>query len=192
MWTERRKKDMNIKKTSIPGLLILERPNFPDERGFFREIFHLDELEKWLGFEFKPVQMNHSRSLPGVLRGLHAEEWNKLIYPVTGRAFLAVVDLRPDLPSFGKVETFTIDDEHRYGLFIPNGFANSIAVVGEEPVDYIYLTDAYWDGSDRRAIAFGDPDLKIRWPIKNPILSERDKQNPRLRDLFPDEFKNNG
>lgn len=183
---------MNIRKTSIPGLLILERPNFPDERGFFREIFHLDELEKEIGFEFKPVQMNHSRSLPGVLRGLHAEEWNKLIYPVTGRSFLAVVDLRPDSATFAKVETFTVDDNQRYGLFIPNGFANSIAAPGEEPVDYVYLTDAYWDGSDRRAIAFDDPDLAIRWPIKNPILSERDKQNPKLRDLFPDKFKSNG
>ncbi|KKQ77115.1 MAG: RmlC, partial [Candidatus Daviesbacteria bacterium GW2011_GWF2_38_6] len=67
-----------IKKTSIPGLLILERPVFEDERGFFKEIFHMDELEKEIGFEFKPVQMNHSRSLPSVLRGLHAEQWNKM------------------------------------------------------------------------------------------------------------------
>lgn len=192
MWTERRKKDMNIKKTSIPGLLILERPVFEDERGFFREIFHLDELNRILGFEFKPVQMNHSRSMPRVLRGLHAEAWNKLIYPVTGESFLAIVDLRPDLPSFAKVETFTIDDKKRYGLFIPNGLANSICVIGEESVDYIYLTDVYWDGSDRRAIAFDDPDLAINWPIKNPIISQRDSNNPWLRDLFPDKFKNNG
>ena len=85
-----------VKKTSIPGLLVLERPVFEDERGFFREIFHMDELEKEIGFKFKPVQMNHSRSLPSVLRGLHAEQWNKMIYPVTGTAFLAIVDLRPD------------------------------------------------------------------------------------------------
>ena len=73
---------MNIKKTSIPGLLILEKPVYEDERGFFREIFHMDELEKELGFEFKPVQMNHSRSYPGVLRGLHGEQWNKMIYHI--------------------------------------------------------------------------------------------------------------
>lgn len=178
-----------IKKTSMPGLLILERPVFEDERGFFREIFHMDELEKELGFEFKPVQMNHSRSLPGVLRGLHGEQWNKMIYPVTGRAFLAIVDLRQDSPSFAKVETFIIDDGHRYGLFIPNGFANSICVIGENPVDYIYLTDAYWDGTDQRAVAWDDPDLSISWPIKDPVISERDKNNPKLRDLFPEKFK---
>lgn len=180
---------MNIKKTSIPGLLILERPVFEDERGFFREIFHMDELEIELGFEFKPVQMNHSRSMPGVLRGLHAEQWNKMIYPVAGTAFLAIVDLRPDSQSFAKVETFTIDENHRFGLFISNGLANSVCVVGEDLVDYIYLTDAYWDGSDQRAIAWDDPDLNISWPIKNPIISERDKNNPKLRDLFTDKFK---
>lgn len=183
---------MNIKTTSIPGLLILERPIFEDERGFFREIFHLDELNKMMGFEFKPVQMNHSRSLPRVLRGLHGEQWNKLIYPVTGKAFLAVVDIRPRSSTFARVETFAIDDSQRYGLFIPNGLANSICVIGEEPVDYIYLTDVYWDGSDRMAIAFDDPDLKIRWPVKDPIISRRDKDSPRLRDLFPGKFKNNG
>ncbi|MBI2334461.1 dTDP-4-dehydrorhamnose 3,5-epimerase family protein [Candidatus Daviesbacteria bacterium] len=173
-----------IAKTSIPGLLMLERPEFSDKRGFFREIFHLDELEKELGFKFKPIQMNHSRSMPRVIRGLHAEQWNKMIYPVNGTAFLAVVDLRPDSPTFAKVETFTIDDGQRYGLFIPNGLANSVCVVGDEPVDYIYLTDTYWDGSDTRAIVWDDPDLKIDWPVKNPIISERDKNNPRLRDLF--------
>ncbi len=178
----------NITKTSIPGLLILERPIFEDERGFFREIFHMDQLEKALGFEFKPIQMNHSRSMPRVLRGLHAEQWNKLIYPVTGTVFLAIVDLRPSSPTFAKVETFTIDERHRYGLFIPNGFANSVCVVGEDPVDYIYLTDAYWDGSDQRAIAWDDPDLAVEWPIKDPIISPRDRNNPKLRDLFPEKF----
>ncbi len=172
-----------FKTTSIPGLLIMERPIFKDERGFFREIFHLDELEEVSGIKFNTIQMNHSHSNPGVLRGIHAEQWNKIVYPLNGNVFLAIVDIRPDSPTFGKVETFNIDDENRIGLFIPNGLANSVCVTGDAAVDYIYLVDAYYDGSDTRAIAWDDPDLNINWPIKNPILSQRDKTNPRLKDL---------
>lgn len=177
-----------IKTTSIPGLLILERPIFHDSRGFFRELFHKDELEKIIGQKFDGIQMNHSHSVAGVIRGIHAEKWNKIIYPVSGQAFLAIVDIRVDLPTFGKVETFNINDENRVGLFIPEGLANSICVVGNGPVDYVYLVDKYYDGSDTRAIAWDDPDLNINWPVKNPIISQRDKNNPRLRELFPDKF----
>lgn len=178
-----------IKKTSVAGLLILERPIFEDERGFFRELFHKDELEKATGIKFDGLQMNHAHSLPGVIRGIHAEEWNKIIYPVSGEAFIAIVDLRKNSPTFSKVEIFNVNDKRRFGLFIPNGLANSLCVIGKNPVDYIYLVDAYYDGSDTRAIAWDDPDLAIKWPIKNPIISDRDKNNPRLRDLFPERFK---
>lgn len=178
-----------IKKTSIEGLFILERPTTEDERGFFREVFHLDELEKILGFEFKVVQMNHSKSLPKVLRGLHAENWNKLIYPVTGSAFAAIVDIRPDSPTFMKVETFDFDHSKPMGLFIQKGLANSFCVTGDKVFNYVYLVDAYYDGTDTRAIAYNDPDLNIAWPIKDPIISERDKNNPKLRDLFQEKFK---
>lgn len=178
-----------VNTTSIEGLLVLKRPTFNDERGFFREVFHSDELEQVLGFEFKPIQMNHSHSLPKVIRALHGENWNKLIYPITGEMFSAVVDIRPDSPTFAKVETFTFNDANRMALFIPKGLANSICVVGSEPVNYIYLVDAYYDGSDTRAIAWDDSDLAINWPIKDPIISERDKNNPKLRDLFPEKFK---
>ena len=177
-----------IKSTSIQGLFILERPVFEDERGFFKEVFHLDELEETLGYEFKPVQWNHSRSLPNVLRALHAENWNKLIYPVTGKVFTAIADIRPDSETFSKVETFTFDGQDRKALFVPKGLANSICVAGSEPVDYMYLVDSYYDSNDTRAIAWNDPDLNIAWPVKDPILSERDKHNPRLRELFPEKF----
>ena len=178
-----------IKQTSIPGLLILERPVFSDERGFFRELFHKNELEEVAGIKFDGVQMNHSHSKPGVIRGIHAEAWNKIIYPVSGEVFIAIVDIRPDSPTFAKVETFNVGDDNRIGLFIPNGLANSLCVTGEKSVDYIYLVDSYYDGSDTRAIAWDDPDLQINWPIENPIISERDRNNPNLRDLFPEKFK---
>jgi len=179
----------NIKTTQIPGLLTLERPVFYDERGFFRELYHLDELEQFLGYKFNPVQMNHSHSKPNVLRGIHAERWNKIIYPLNGEVFVAIVDIREDSQNFGQVETFKINDENRFGLFIPNGLANSLCVISDVAVDYIYLVDQYYDGTDTRAIAWDDPDLKIDWPIKNPIISERDRNNPKLRELFPEKFK---
>lgn len=167
----------------------MERPTRADERGFFREVFHLDELEKAAGIKFKPVQWNHSRSLPRVLRGLHTENWNKLVYPVSGQMFAAIVDIRPGSPTFAKVETFSFDDDHRFALFIPQGLANSICNSGDTPVDYLYLVDAYYTGTPTRALAWDDPDLAINWPIKDPIISERDKNNTRLRELFPEKFK---
>lgn len=189
MWTESLKKVMNIKTTSLSGLLILERATHEDERGFFREVFHLDKLEEVLGCEFKPVQWNHSKSKPRVLRGQHAENWNKLIYPVNGELFAAITDIRPDSPTFGKFETFEFSDENRFALFIPKGFANSYCVTGQSEVDYLYLVDQYYDGTDTKAVAWDDQDININWPIKDPILSERDKNNPQLRELFPEKFR---
>lgn len=178
-----------ILKTSIAGLLILKRPTHEDDRGFFREIFHMDEIESLLDIQFKGVQMNHAYSKPKVLRGIHGENWNKIVYPVNGEVFIAIVDIRIDSSTFGKVETFIINDQNRIALFISKGLANSYCIIGDMAVDYIYLVDAYWDGSDTRAIAWDDPDLQIEWPIKNPIISQRDKNNPNLRELFPDKFK---
>jgi len=180
--------DKFIKKTSIAGLFIIERPTFSDERGFFHEVFHLDEIEDTTGIKFNLAQANHSLSVPKVIRALHAENWNKIVYPISGKSFSAVVDIRPESPTFGKVETFNFSEENRYALFISKGLANSISVVGGEEVHYLYLVDSYYDGSDTRAIAWNDPDLKIDWPVADPILSDRDKHNPTLRELFPDKF----
>jgi dTDP-4-dehydrorhamnose 3,5-epimerase len=178
-----------IEKTSIPGLLIIKRPTHRDERGLFREVLRLNEVEKAAGVEFKFKQWNHSMSQPNVLRGLHAERWNKIIYPITGKMFAAIVDIRPKLKTFGKIETFTFDESDYKALFIPKGLANSICVVGNKPVHYFYLVDEYYDEKDTRAIIWNDPDLNIDWPIKNPVISERDKNNPTLRELFPEKFK---
>lgn len=177
-----------IKSTSIPGLYVIERKTFPDERGFFREVFRLTDLEA-IGVDFKPVQMNHLVSSLRVIRALHAEGWNKLVYPVTGKMFAAIVDIREDSPTFAKVETFDFDGSSHKALFIPRGLANSVCVVGPEPVHYVYMVDEYYSGKDTHAIAWNDPDLVINWPVKNPIISDRDRNNPTMRDLFPEKFK---
>jgi dTDP-4-dehydrorhamnose 3,5-epimerase len=181
--------DNSIKETGIKGLYVIDRPIFTDDRGFFREVFRLKDLEEVIGFKFNIVQSNHAYSKPNVIRALHAENWNKLVYPVNGKMFTAVVDIRPESETFGKVETFNFDSSFRKALFIPKGLANSICVNGEETVDYIYYVDSYYDGSDTRAFAWNDPDLNISWPVTNPIISERDRKNPTLKEIFPEKFK---
>lgn len=178
------KPNLTIKETSIEGLLIIERPTFPDERGFFHEIFRLNELEE-KGISFKPVQWSHSHSLPRVIRAIHSEDWQKVVYPVSGKVFVAIVDVRPDSKTFKKMETFTFDNtipnSPHQALFLPKGIGNSICVSGDEPIDYMYLVDQYWDNSKARGFAWDDPDLAIPWPIKDPIISERDRGNPTLQ-----------
>ncbi|MFV1917577.1 MAG: dTDP-4-dehydrorhamnose 3,5-epimerase family protein [Patescibacteria group bacterium] len=182
----------NRGKTSIPGLLVIEGPTYKDQRGFFHEVFRLKDLELASGIKFRPIQVNHSMSIPKVIRAIHTETWNKLIYPVTGKMFAAIVDVRPESKVFGRVETFTFDNEpenstHK-ALFLPKGLGNSICVIGDEPVNYLYLVDEYWDDKKAKGIAWDDADLKIKWPIKNPIISERDKNNPTLAELYPEKF----
>ena len=182
----------SIKKTKIAGLLVIERPTFADERGFFHEVFRLNELKE-LGIDFHPVQLSHALSKPGVIRAIHTEGWNKIVYPVSGKLFVAIVDVRPDSPTFAKYEEFVFDntqkDSPHKALFLPKGMGNSICVMGDEPVHYIYAVDEYWDNSKAQGIAWDDPDINIKWPIKNPIISERDRNNPKLRELFPEKFK---
>ena len=123
-------------------------------------------------------------SLPGVLRALHAEAWNKLVYPVTGTMFTAIVDIRPERPSFGQVETLTLDAAEPSALFVPSGLANSICVVGDEPVHYLYVVDAYYDGTDTRAVAWDDPDLGDRLAGHRPgALGTRPRQPAPARPV---------
>lgn len=183
-------KQDNIKKTKINGLFVIERPTFPDERGFFREVFRFNEFDEFSGIDFKPVQINHSLSHFKVIRGIHAEGWNKVVYPITGSVFLAFVDIRPESKTFGKYETFEFStkNEHK-AFFVSKGIANSVCVTSKEDVNYLYFVDSYYDGSDTTAIAWDDPDLNIPWPIKDPIVSDRDRKNPILRNLFSDKFE---
>lgn len=178
-----------ISETRLAGVFLIERPTFTDDRGFFREAARLNDLSAKIGFKFRPVQWNHSLSIPNVIRGLHAEAWNKLVYPVTGKMFAALADIRPDSSTFGQTITVEIDtSKSPKAIFISNGIANSICVLGYNPVNYLYLVDAEYDGKDIKAVAWDDPDLNIKWPLDNPIISERDRSNSTLRELFPQKF----
>jgi dTDP-4-dehydrorhamnose reductase/dTDP-4-dehydrorhamnose 3,5-epimerase len=145
-----------------------------------------------MGVHFEPVQENHSRSKSGVIRAIHAERWNKLVYPTTGKMYAAIVDLRPASRTFGEFEQFLFDntgpDFPSRSLFLPNGMGNSICAI-EGPVDYHYLTDDYWTPGSSFGIRWNDPDLNIPWPIKEPIINPKDKELKSLRQEFDYMFK---
>lgn len=184
----------NIIKTSIEGVVLIQRPIHGDSRGFVHEPYNKEELKAATGIEFNPVQWTHAYIKPGVVKAVHCENWNKLIYPITGNLYAPICDLRPNSPTFGKVEYITIDntkeDSKRQALFLPSGgIGNAICTLGDEMMHYFYLIDSYWDDAKASGVAWNDPDLNIKWPIENPILSERDKTNKTLRETFPDKFK---
>jgi dTDP-4-dehydrorhamnose 3,5-epimerase len=178
-----------ITATDIPGLLIYERPTFPDDRGFFREPLEKRDLETVLGRQIPIVQWNHSRSIPGVVRGFHAEPWEKMVYVARGRVLAAIVDLRLDSPVFGKVVTIELGEHNRRTLFLPFGMGNSFCVISDEPADYIYLVTAYYDGQPSPAVSVLDPMLTRQfggWPVTNPIISDKDRSHPTLVAQYGD------
>jgi dTDP-4-dehydrorhamnose 3,5-epimerase len=178
---------MAVTPTGIEGLLVVDWPVHGDERGFFRQTYQTSEIEETLGREVRFRQGNHSRSDPGILRGFHAEPWDKLVYVVRGTAFCAIADIRRDSPTFGRCETFVLGDPpegRRVRLFVSDGLANAFLAVGDGPVDYLYDVTAEWrPGVDKRAVAWDDPDLAVPWPVADPVLSDADRANPPLRDL---------
>ena len=178
---------MPVETTPIEGLLVVRWDTFGDGRGFFRQTYQRSELAAALGHEPTFRQGNHSRSGPGVLRGFHAEPWDKLVYVSRGRAFCAVADIRPESPTFGEVATFTLGDPpgERIRLYLSQGLANSFQTL--EDTDYVYdVTDEFRPGVPKPSVAWDDPDLAVTWPIPVPVLSEADRANPTLRELFPD------
>lgn len=178
---------MPVEPTSIDGLLFVRWDTHGDERGFFRQTYQVRELRDALGREPVLRQGNHSRSAASVLRGFHAEPWDKLVYVVRGTAFCAVADVRPHSSTFGAVETFMLGDMpgERGRLFLASGLANAFCALTD--VDYLYDVSAYWTpDADKSAVAWDDPDLSVPWPIDDPVLSAADQANPTLRERFPD------
>lgn len=185
-----------IFKTDIKGVWYLERKQFSDERGFFSEVAHIYKIEKLIGSPFIIKQVNHSRSTEHVTRGMHAEDWKKLITVANGAAFCALADVRPNSNDFGKVVSFNLGFGEGYlpgSLFVEEGVANSFCVV-KGSVDYFYGVDRLYSERDPKgdvAISLFDPDLKIEWPLSREqmILSDRDRQSVTLRQRFPEKFE---
>ncbi len=175
---------MTVTETPLPGVLLVEPRTFADRRGFFRETFHAARYAEH-GLDVAFVQDNHSRSRQGVLRGLHfqiKQPQGKLIHVTRGRVFDAAVDLRRGSPTFGEALTVELDAEAGRQLWVPRGMAHGFCVLSDW-ADVVYRCDAAYAPGDEGGLRWDDPDLGIAWPIKQPVLSDKDAALPRLRDL---------
>ena len=169
---------MNIIPTEIPDVLIIEPTVYGDSRGFFFEAFNAREFAKQTGVAVDFVQDNHSRSLKGVLRGLHYQVENtqgKLVRVVQGEIRDIAVDVRKSSPTFGQwVAVHLSADNHRQ-LWIPPGFAHGFAVVSET-AEFLYKTTDYYNPGADHCIRWDDAQLAIDWQLEGPpVLSEKDK-----------------
>ncbi len=181
---------MNILKTDIPDVLILEPKVFGDERGFFFESFNGREFEKATGHLPQFVQHNHSRSTRNVLRGLHyqiRQPQGKLVRVVIGEVFDVVVDIRHSSATFGKWVGFTLSADNKRMAWVPPGFAHGF-VVTSGSADFLYGVTDYYAPQHERTILWNDPAIGIRWPLDgDPILAAKDQAGTPLgqAEVFP-------
>jgi dTDP-4-dehydrorhamnose 3,5-epimerase len=175
---------MPVLTTSIAGLFVVQSPEYEDERGFFRESYRLSELRDAVGRDVSFAQGNHSRSERGVLRGFHAEPWDKLMYVVRGTALCVIADVRPTSPTFGTAESFLLGDRPgvRERIFVSKGLANAFQAISD--CDYVNDVSAEFAPEDRRGFAWDDPTLSVDWPLQPPTLSEQDRSLPTLSETF--------
>ena len=178
---------MNVVRTDIPDVLILEPKVWGDERGFFLESYRRNVFAELVGADVDFVQHNHSRSQRGVLRGLHYQlpphAQGKLVRVTSGHVFDVAVDLRRSSPHFGRwVGTELSADNHRQ-LWIPPGFGHGFLVLSDF-ADFLYLTTAYYAPQSEAAVRWDDPTIGIQWPDPGVALalSAKDQSSPALQD----------
>jgi len=170
--------------TTIEGLVLVQPQVISDDRGFFFESYRRTEYAK-LGIDVEFVQDNHSRSTRGTIRALHFQlhpGQAKLIRCARGSVYDVAVDLRKGSPTYGQYEAFVLSDKNAHQVFIPVGFAHGFCVTSEE-ADVAYKVSSYYDGATERGIAWDDPALGVQWPVDQPLVSERDRNNPRLEEI---------
>ncbi len=175
---------MQIHETEIPGVLLIEPDVFGDSRGFFMEVWNQERYQA-AGMNLAFVQDNLSRSRRRTLRGLHYQNprpQGKFVYVLEGEVFDVAADIRPGSPTFGRWVGYSLSAENRRQLYIPPGLAHGFCVTSETALVAYKCTDFYrpeYEGS----IAWDDPQLAIDWPVSEPLLSERDRNAPRLGDV---------
>lgn len=168
---------MKVTATAIPDVLLIEPRVFGDQRGFFYESFNQKQWRESTGLDRVFVQDNHSRSVRGVLRGLHyqiRQPQGKLVRVVLGEVFDVAVDLRRTSPTFGQWVGVVLSAENKQQLWIPEGFGHGFVVLSEA-AEFLYRTTDYWAPEHERCIIWNDPDVGIDWHIADPpILSPKD------------------
>lgn len=175
---------MEVQPLQIPDVLLIRPRVHGDARGFFQEIWN-QESHGRLGVAESFVQLNHSRSGYGTLRGLHFQ-WRhpqgKLVRVLAGEVFDVAVDLRPGSPTFGRWAGHRLSAESREQLWIPERFAHGFLVLSAS-ADFEYLCTRLYHAADEAALRWDDPALGIPWPLAAPLLSERDRAAPPLAGL---------
>jgi len=171
-------------KCEIPGPVIIEPKVFNDSRGFFLESYKKTDFAA-NGIDVDFIQDNHSVSSKGVLRGLHFQRGAcaqaKLVRVVKGRAWDVAVDIRKDSPTFKKWVAFELSGENRKMFFIPEGFAHGFVALTDE-VHLIYKCSKEYSPEHDAGILWNDPELYIPWPLSEPVVSEKDRILPLLKD----------
>jgi dTDP-4-dehydrorhamnose 3,5-epimerase len=179
---------LKFTEAAFPDVLLIEPDVFKDSRGLFMETYNRRKYAE-AGIDRVFVQDNYSHSRRGILRGLHYQLKNaqaKLVFAITGEILDIIVDIRTGSPKFGQWFGTRLSAENRQQIFVPEGFAHGFIVLSES-ADVIYkCTDFYTPGDDY-GIFWADPAINIDWPIKNPILSDKDSKNPRLGEI-PEEL----
>ncbi|MEO6685313.1 MAG: dTDP-4-dehydrorhamnose 3,5-epimerase [Dyadobacter sp.] len=176
---------MQIRETSIAGLVEIIPRVFQDDRGFFFESYN-EELFKKLGLPTNFVQDNQSFSIKGVVRGLHFQNapfaQGKLVRVISGRVLDVAVDIRPESPTFGKHEVFELRSDTNNMAYVPEGFAHGFVALEDSVFSY-KCTNVYNKGAES-GLLWNDPDLGIDWGVENPIVSEKDIILPTFKTLF--------
>ncbi len=175
---------MRVTPTPIKEVLLVEPDVHRDARGFFLESYHFQKFTQ-AGLAVRFVQDNHSRSGQGTLRGLHAQlrkPQGKLIRVIQGEIFDVAVDARPDSPTFGQWVGQLLSQENFLQLYVPPGFFHGFCVTGFSAEVEYKCTDFY-NPADEIGLRWNDPDLKIQWPVSDPVLSQKDKKLPLLREI---------
>lgn len=171
-------------ETSLPGVILVEPDLFTDPRGFFMETYHSGKYAEG-GIDRTFVQDNYSHSTRGTLRGLHYQlnhPQGKLVYVINGEVFDVAVDIRKGSPTFGQWTGTVLSSENRRQLFVSEGFAHGFIVLSDS-VDLLYKCTDLYHPEDDHGILWSDPLIGIDWPLKDPLLSDKDSINPKLSDL---------
>jgi dTDP-4-dehydrorhamnose 3,5-epimerase len=174
---------MQFIPTELPGVVIVEPKVFEDERGFFMESFHKAKFAA-AGIDVEFVQDNHSRSLQGVLRGLHYQlrhPQGKLVRVIRGRVFDVAVDMRRSAPTFGRWVGCELTESNKKQVYIPPGFAHGFCVTSDA-AEVVYKCTAIYRPEDERTLLWNDAALGIHWPVASPTISAKDARGVRLAD----------
>lgn len=176
---------MKIERTPLEGLLIIHPRIFNDERGFFFESYNEDRFREY-GLNQTWAQDNHAKSVMNTVRGLHLQSGrgqDKLVRCVRGTIWDVAVDVRPDSPTCGRWYAHELSEENKDQLYIPTGFAHGYAVLSDD-AEVIYKCSTVYDAKLETGFRWNDPQVGVNWPVKYPILSQRDQTSLSFQEYM--------